>query len=106
MQRISQFRPEDLVNRTSFNSQEEKHYHKVYFPVSADCRVNMTENGKLDKYLDFAREMTKAVEHESGNIICNWGPRISLLEQRLVELKIRRILNPSNHNTTNVGYDT
>ena len=33
----------------------------------------MQDNGKKDKYLDFARELTKTVEHESEvYTICNW----------------------------------
>ena len=44
------------------------------FAVLADHRVKIEENEKRDKYLDLARELKKAVEHESNNVTnCNWN---------------------------------
>ena len=41
------------------------------FAVSADRRLKTTENEKRDRYLDLARDLKKAVGHESdGDIIC------------------------------------
>ena len=40
--------------------------------ISADHRVKIKESEKSDKYLDLARELKKASEHESdGDTNCN-----------------------------------
>ena len=39
----------------------------VEFAVPADHRINLKESEKKDKYLDLAREIKKAVEHESND---------------------------------------
>ena len=39
----------------------------VDFAVPADHRINLKECEKKDKYLDLARELEKAVEHESDD---------------------------------------
>ena len=44
----------------------------VNFAISADLRVKMKESKKVDKYLDFARELEKSGEHEGvGDNNCN-----------------------------------
>ena len=43
------------------------------FTVSAEYRVKIKESKKVHKYLDLARELKKAVEHEGdGDTNCNW----------------------------------
>ena len=43
------------------------------FAVPADHRIKLKENEKKDKYLDFARELKKNMEHEGDNYTnCNW----------------------------------
>ena len=44
--------------------------------VPVDHRINLKESEKKDKYLDLARELKKAVEHESNNCVnCDWCVR-------------------------------
>ena len=48
----------------------------VDFAVPADHRINLKESEKKDKYLDLAREIKKAVEHESNDFAnCDWCVR-------------------------------
>ena len=48
----------------------------VDFAVPADHRINLKESEKKDKYLDLARELKKAVEHESNDCAdCDWCVR-------------------------------
>ena len=48
----------------------------VDFAVPADHRINLKESEKKDKYLDPAREIKKAVEHESNDCAnCDWCVR-------------------------------
>ena len=42
-------------------------YKIVDFEVPADHRINLKECEQMDKYLDLARELKKAVEHESDD---------------------------------------
>ena len=50
----------------------------VDFAVPADHRINLKESEKKDKYLDLARELKKAVEHESNYCAsCDWCVRHS-----------------------------
>ena len=45
----------------------------VDFAVSADHRVKLKECEKKDKYLDFAKELEKTMEHEIDDYTnCNW----------------------------------
>ena len=45
----------------------------MYFAIPADDRGKIKENEKKDMYLDFARELKKAVKIESnGDINYNW----------------------------------
>ena len=45
----------------------------VDFAVPADHRINLKEREKKDKYLALARELKKAVEHESNDCAnCDW----------------------------------
>ena len=45
----------------------------VDFDVPVDHRININECEKNDKYLDLARELKKAVEHESNDCTpCDW----------------------------------
>ena len=39
----------------------------VDFAVPADHRINLKECEKKDKYLDYARELKKTMEHEGDN---------------------------------------
>ena len=41
----------------------------VNFAVPGDHRINLKESEKKDKYLDLAREIKKAVEHESNDCV-------------------------------------
>ena len=44
------------------------------FVFPADHRVKIRESEKITKYLDLARELKKAVEHEvDGDTNCNWS---------------------------------
>ena len=60
----------------SYNNQQQK--KKENFQNCGPCcpayhRVKLNENEKKDKYLDFARELKKTVEHESDVYTnCNW----------------------------------
>ena len=48
----------------------------VNFAVPTDHRINLKESEKKDKYLDLARELKKAVEHESNDgANCDWCVR-------------------------------
>ena len=43
--------------------------------IPANYRMKMKENKKIDKYMDLARELKRAVEHE-GNVdinCCKWS---------------------------------
>ena len=63
----------------------------VEFAVPVDDRVKIKENEKRDEYLDFARELKKATDHESGgDNNCNRYARNN--PQRLGK-KVRRIKN-------------
>ena len=43
------------------------------FAISADHRIKLKESKKRDKYLDFARELKKTMEHEGdSDTNCNW----------------------------------
>ena len=45
----------------------------VDFAVPRDHRLNLKKCEKKDKYLNLARELKKAVEHESNDFAnCNW----------------------------------
>ena len=45
----------------------------VDFAVLADHRIKLKEPEKKDKYLDFARELKKTMEHAGDNYTnCNW----------------------------------
>ena len=56
------------------NKKKKKRICKIVdFAVSADHRINLKEGEKKDKYLDLARELKKAVEHESNDCAnCDW----------------------------------
>ena len=48
------------------------------FAFLTDHRIKLKESEKRDKYLDFARELKKTMEHESdGDTDCNWCARYS-----------------------------
>ena len=48
-------------------------YRIVDFAVPVDHRVKLKESEKRDKYVDFARELKKTMEHENdGDTNCNW----------------------------------
>ena len=50
----------------------------VDFAVPADNRINLKENEKKEKYLNLAREIKKAVEHEINDCAsCDWCIRHS-----------------------------
>ena len=67
--------------------------HQVVFIISVDHRVKIKENEKINKDLDFAREL-KRVEHEvNGDNNCSWCPWSD--HQRL-EKKPRRVGNQKN----------
>ena len=43
------------------------------FTIPADYRVKIKENKKIDKYLEFGRELKKVVGHKSDeNTNCSW----------------------------------
>ena len=42
------------------------------FAVPADLRLKLKESEKNDKYLDLARELKKAMEHDGDNYWCFW----------------------------------
>ena len=61
---------------SAYNNQQQKKriYKIVNFAVPADHRGKLKESEKKDKYLDLARELKKAVEHESdSDTNCNWS---------------------------------
>ena len=50
----------------------------IDFAVPVDHRINLKESEKKDEYLDLARELKKAVEHESNDCDnCDWCVRHS-----------------------------
>ena len=56
------------------NNNKKKRICKIVdFAFPADHRIILKESEKKDKYLDLARELKKAVEHESNDCAnCNW----------------------------------
>ena len=45
----------------------------VDYAVPADPRIKLKESETKDKYLDFARELRKTMEHEGDNYTnCDW----------------------------------
>ena len=59
-------------DRIIFNKKE-RNCRIVYFAVLVDHRIKLKEYEKRDKYLNFARELKKAVEYESDDYTnCNW----------------------------------
>ena len=56
------------------NQQKIKRISKIVdFTVPADHKIKLKECEKRDKYFDLARELKKAVEHESGDCTnCDW----------------------------------
>ena len=48
----------------------------MHLAVSMDDRVEIKEREKIDKHLDLARELKKAIKHESYGYItsCCWLP--------------------------------
>ena len=54
-------------------NKKERIFKIVDFAVSAEHRKKLKECEKKDKYLDLARELKKAMEHESGDCSnCDW----------------------------------
>ena len=50
------------------NQQQKKRTCKIVdFAVLADHRIKLKESEKKDKYLNFARELKKTMEHEGDN---------------------------------------
>ena len=68
---ISARRPDLIIIN---NKKKKKRIFKiVYFAVTADHRIKLKECEKTDKYVDFPRELKKAVEHESDDFSnCDW----------------------------------
>ena len=67
------------------------------FDVPADNRVKIKENDKRGKYLNLARELKKAMEHEGdGDPNCNcWdynGPQMLNVDRLYVPRKGERVL--------------
>ena len=59
-------------NRPNNNQQKKKRICEIVdFAVPADHRIKLKECEKKDKYLDLARELIKAVEHESDGVFYN-----------------------------------
>ena len=51
-----------------FNNQQKKRTCKIFdLAVPADKRIILKECEKKDKYLDFAMELKKTIEHEGDN---------------------------------------
>ena len=69
--------PERKPDLILINKKKKKKICKIVdFAVPADHRINLKESEKKDKYLDLARELKKAVEHESNDCAnCNWCVR-------------------------------
>ena len=84
-------KPEFWGNR-SLNSDLEltSKIYVVHFAISADHRGKIQENEKIGKYLDFARELKKTVEHKDDSVP-SWCTRKGLqkLVKRLKELEIK-----------------
>ena len=64
-------------NNNNNNKNEKKRICEIVdFAVPADHRINLKDGEKKDKYLDLARELKKAVEHESNDCAnCDWCVR-------------------------------
>ena len=60
--------------RPNNNNKKKKRTCKIVgFAVPADHRIKLKECEKKDKYLDFARELKKTIEHAGDNYTnCNW----------------------------------
>ena len=71
------------TTRPSDNQQRQKKKKKrepteYWLSVPADDSVKLKESEKRDKYLEFARELQKTMEHESdGDSYCYWCVRFS-----------------------------
>ena len=70
---ISARRPDLIIITKKKKKKEKKTCKIVDFVVTADHRIKLKEREKRDKYLDFARELKKTMEHESDNYTnCDW----------------------------------
>ena len=66
-----------IINKKKKKKKKRKRICRIVdFAVLADHRVKLRESEKNDKYLDFARELKKNVEHESDGYTnynyCSW----------------------------------
>ena len=78
-------RRSDLV----FLNNKRRLSHLVYFAIQPCHKVKMKESEQIDKYLNLASELKKAVEHEGDwDTKCGWNGSQSL-ERKLEELEIR-----------------
>ena len=72
---ISARRP-DLIIINKKKKKKKKICKVADFAVSADHRIKLKECEKRDKYVNLARELKKAVEHESNDFAyCGWSVR-------------------------------
>ena len=63
-------RPDLIITN---NNKKKRTCKIVDFTVPADHRIKLKECEKKDKYLDFARELKKTMEHAGDNYTnCNW----------------------------------
>ena len=67
-------RPDLIIINNNNNKQKKKKICKIVdFAVPVDHRISLKECEKKDKYLDLARNIEKAVEHESDDCAnCDW----------------------------------
>ena len=62
-----------MLNNNNNNNNNNTKNNNVDFAVPADHRIKLKECEMKDKYLDQARELKKAVEHESNDCTnCDW----------------------------------
>ena len=71
---ISARRPDLIIINNNNNNKKKKRICKIVdFAVSRDHRIKLKECEKKDKYLNLARELKKAMEHESDDCTnCDW----------------------------------
>ena len=67
-----------IISKKKKKKKKMKIYKIVDFAVPADHGIKLKECEKKDKYLDFARELKKTMEHEGDNPTnCDWCFRYS-----------------------------
>ena len=79
------------------------------FAIPVDWGVKTKESEKLDKYLDFARDLKKLWNMKVtviSIVVGMFGTVYKSLEKKLEELKIRKNQVHTDHNIVKIGLNT